>query len=609
MTSLLLTTARETFKFLSSVKLAVTLLIAFSILLAYATIYESLTSIEEAQELVYRTAWFDFLLFLLGMNVLCSALSRLPWKKRHTGFVITHAGILIILLGSMVTRKAGVEGQLALFEGESASTIMLPQRVMAVSVPRLDILESLDPWFMENGIPEGKGVRYEIPGTDIVCYVEEYYHNPIQREYVTDEGLVDNPAVRITISRPGEDQLLGEQWLYANDPLNNALDMGIASIQFIRADSDDELAKLLETPEPSGQTVSPDAPQGWLSLQNEAGDEQFRLAVEELDREPQTFTYEGNEYTARLLNFFPRSTIEEGNLVNNPQGGINPAIRFSLVGPEGSENHLAFAMFPQFGSVHGERVSHSGLQAVFEYPMENQATTDNRFNLILGNQGTLHYMTRNAQGMATSGLVTPGKPIDTTWNNLELTVHRFIPRALVKTELLDRGADAPPPRNNPLMLARFVNNGDEQELYVPFNNPRRIRVGGEDVQVYFGQKQHPLGFSIELVDFRAPMYPGTNNPMRFESDVIYVDPKEGIQEETRIHMNHPLYHNGFAVYQSSYQPGENGQPDLSIFTVAFAPGTPIIYFGSIVMVTGMVLIFSSTKYGRRRAPRPADASS
>ena len=40
------------------------------------------------------------LLAFLGDNILCAALIRYPWKKRQTGFVITHAGLLILLAGS-----------------------------------------------------------------------------------------------------------------------------------------------------------------------------------------------------------------------------------------------------------------------------------------------------------------------------------------------------------------------------------------------------------------------------------------------------------------------------------------------------------------------------
>lgn len=110
---------KKVFKFLSSLKLAVPLILTLAVLLATGTIVESRSSTWAAKHYVYSTWWFALFLLLLGTNVLCSALSRYPWKKHQTGFVITHSGILLILLGSLVTQQLGNDGQIALSEGES----------------------------------------------------------------------------------------------------------------------------------------------------------------------------------------------------------------------------------------------------------------------------------------------------------------------------------------------------------------------------------------------------------------------------------------------------------------------------------------------------------
>jgi hypothetical protein len=60
---------------------------------------------------------------ILGANILCAALIRFPWKRRQTGFVITHAGLLIVLAGSWFSLKYGDEGQVAMLEGETAATM------------------------------------------------------------------------------------------------------------------------------------------------------------------------------------------------------------------------------------------------------------------------------------------------------------------------------------------------------------------------------------------------------------------------------------------------------------------------------------------------------
>src|SRR4051812_49882552 len=88
------------YRFLASLKLAVISLATLAAVLAYATFFESWYGMAAVQEWIYRGKGFAVLLAFLGANILCAALIRFPWKKRQTGVVITHAGLLILLAGS-----------------------------------------------------------------------------------------------------------------------------------------------------------------------------------------------------------------------------------------------------------------------------------------------------------------------------------------------------------------------------------------------------------------------------------------------------------------------------------------------------------------------------
>ncbi|NDF15332.1 hypothetical protein EB061_08435, partial [bacterium] len=117
---------------LISLKLAVVVIAALAVTLAAATIIESLHDTRTAQYFVYRAGWFYLLLGLLGMNILAVALSRLPWKRRHTPFLLAHAGILMILIGSWITFRRGLDGSLRVSEGEMSSTVELEQQVLVL---------------------------------------------------------------------------------------------------------------------------------------------------------------------------------------------------------------------------------------------------------------------------------------------------------------------------------------------------------------------------------------------------------------------------------------------------------------------------------------------
>jgi hypothetical protein len=112
------------YRFLASLKLAVISLSTLASVLAYATFFNSWYGTKAVNEWIYRTTGFSMLLAFLGANILCAALIRFPWKKRQTGFVITHAGLLTLLAGSYVSVRTADEGHLTFLEKESRDDIV-----------------------------------------------------------------------------------------------------------------------------------------------------------------------------------------------------------------------------------------------------------------------------------------------------------------------------------------------------------------------------------------------------------------------------------------------------------------------------------------------------
>lgn len=106
------------YRFLASLKLAVISLSTLAAVLAYATFFEKWYGTAAVQEWIYRSKGFSVLLAFLAANILCAALIRYPWKKRQTGFVITHAALLVLLAGSFWSVNTSDEGQVAALEGE-----------------------------------------------------------------------------------------------------------------------------------------------------------------------------------------------------------------------------------------------------------------------------------------------------------------------------------------------------------------------------------------------------------------------------------------------------------------------------------------------------------
>ncbi len=113
------------FEFFASLKLAVVLLTMLIIAAIAGTLYESSFDAKVARAYIYGAPWFNLWLVLLGTNLACSALSRWPWRKHHLAFLITHLGIITLLIGSLIGRIWGDEGTITLFKGEPPTNRLL----------------------------------------------------------------------------------------------------------------------------------------------------------------------------------------------------------------------------------------------------------------------------------------------------------------------------------------------------------------------------------------------------------------------------------------------------------------------------------------------------
>jgi len=131
---------------LASVRLAVLLMATLGLVCIVATFYEVDHGTPAVQRLFYGAPWFSLLLTLLGVNVFASTMKRYPWNRHQTGFVLAHVGIVLLLAGSLFSLRAGLDGQVALYEGETTDRLSLfgedtsggpPQVVMPFQVTLL----------------------------------------------------------------------------------------------------------------------------------------------------------------------------------------------------------------------------------------------------------------------------------------------------------------------------------------------------------------------------------------------------------------------------------------------------------------------------------------
>jgi hypothetical protein len=118
---------KQAFYFLGSIYFAIALIAFTSFLVILATLLEASTDSHLfAAEWIYHHTLFSVLLSFFFINILFSALRRWPFKFRHLPFLITHLGLLMIIGGTLIKQRNGIQGNLNVWEGSGSQTLTIP---------------------------------------------------------------------------------------------------------------------------------------------------------------------------------------------------------------------------------------------------------------------------------------------------------------------------------------------------------------------------------------------------------------------------------------------------------------------------------------------------
>lgn len=95
-------------------------------------------------------------------------------------------------------------------------------------------------------------------------------------------------------------------------------------------------------------------------------------------------------------------------------------------------------------------------------------------------------------------------------------------------------------------------------------------------------------FSIQLLEFRHDLYPGTQKPKNFSSRVLLHRPDTGEKREVLIYMNNPLRYEGETFYQASFDRDNQG----TILQVVRNPSWLTPYISCILVGLGLLVQFT-----------------
>ncbi len=162
--------------------------------------------------------------------------------------------------------------------------------------------------------------------------------------------------------------------------------------------------------------------------------------------------------------------------------------------------------------------------------------------------------------------------------------------ALPETEITEASQDA--------LVLSVTSKGETTTLKLlggkgTSNFSEKIAVGGLDFAMAYGSKIHELPYSIQLNDFIAEKYPGTEKGYASFMSKITVNDERSFDYD--IYMNHVLDHKGYRFFQASFDPDEKGTV-LSVNHDFW--GTWITYIGYFLLYIGLlgIMFYGKTRF-------------
>jgi len=550
----------QVLKFLSSVKLAVPLMIILLLASAVGTIVESRYNANYAGLVVYDTVWFYILLTLLGINILFAALSRYPWKKHQLGFLITHLGMLVLLFGSFLTMKIGIDGILQVSQNDEENMVYLSDLILQVDSQKIYFDRPLER--MEGGKAATfiDGLSSDIQILKILPFVE-----------IADETFQEGSTIDFNIK---------SQFFDVNQSLNTVskrdLKMGPALFRLV-----DEISRPVETKK-NEKKISADK----LIVKNNNGDvvKSFELTKNEFSYKKLKFKINKKYLHAQIVD----NVIQEG-----PNPGANPALEVFITTEGKTIREIMYAKFPDFSlnadGIGGYRFEFQSSVSGSSAPAMDMNAASNIVEFAQIDDSKLKVALFKNGKIVQEKEIAQGDKVQTPWMGMELTYKGVsLPSAKeAVTEIpMPIKSEMPP-------MAMLIKVGNAAPAWIVENS--EMTVGNK--RIYMGRDYIHLPFKIFLNEFRKIDYPGGAMTKSFESTVSIN--KTGMQ--TVISMNEPLQFAGYTVYQSSYSL-EPGRAPLSVFSINKDPGRWLKYLGSIILSLGIIIfvIMRSKWYLKRK---------
>lgn len=557
---------------LGSLRLALLLLATIGLACAIATFAESRFDSKVAQAWIYRAPWFVVWLGVLCVNLFAVTLTRWPWQRHHLGFIVTHYGIILLLVGAMIGSHFGFEGNVTLHRGAP------PLDRVTTSRSLLQIGDGRSGGFFSAPFDaalkrprESRPAVFDVPGSSLQLVVDDHSDRlGWSQRLVPDPSPGAPPGVTLNFSSAMMGQNLSLPLLLENGRRAERDFFGLARVA---------LASELPARPPIGITES------------QIVFARFAPVVQSPEQATTGIHAELSADGATLNVALPdgkRAAFDRANVVGKPQSLGSARLTVAEYWPD-------FALVDGRPTTASDQPKNPAVLLRIEAPRQIEPGKDARPQLEVSPSAEgLAYQLGRGEFLVSAGKARVGETFPLGWADWTVTVAESRPHARLESRREPVAQGLPGLRAH----LRAADGRTGPPVWIASGDMATLSLGGDTVDVGYGLESRPVPFGIRLKNFEVPRLEGTDTPANFIATVEFRDAKGGPWREDVAQMNHPASFPGgaFAVTtglnykfsQAQWNPDNLGETTLQVL---YDPGWLLKWTGSLAICAGIFIMF------------------
>lgn len=522
-----------------------------------------------ARALVFDLPLLDALLCVCALHLLLALVSHCRRGLAQWYFACLDAGLLLLALGTLLTRLLGAIGSATLAVGGTANAFELPGTELHArwgadreAVADLGVVPPTGPVHWQGD--EGPLVHIVDVATDAELQVG-----------IGPGAAADGPGVAL---RFGTLSTSFSTWLLGSTPFFRQKQVGPVDVEYLVAPDDTTL-------------------QGWLPAQA-TDDGQVTVVfagsgerlVLDLPREVASERRVG-DVTVVAHRYLLHARLIGEQLVDDVSAPVNPAAVVAVRRGEVVETHTVFSQQPEFNLIAGR--GQNGLVDAIE--LAANGVGKQRRVRILGAKNGRHFvqvLTSTARGEAWP--LELGRSVVLGDLGLDAMLEKFLPHATARA--WPRPAARMGSGSDFVCIAKGTPDTTTGAEWLRIGADATLQIDGAPVVLTYRARRAKLPFDLSAMSATVDRRPGSSLPSRYTSELAIRDGSAPAQRVTL--GNHaPTDWFGHRLVHRGYAPGQGDQPATIVLAVGLEPGRHLVHAGLLLLLLGAFGLLL------RRAPR------